>query len=255
MGGRYSQGYATFQLLAVKAFLALRPYTDQLVSTVQLMLDTGLPSFKGEPTIKRLRDRFAPGLNERQAAEWMMGIAKNAHENVRSTVYDEFQRVSSNRNVSLPNLTSPTTDAKWYTHILFYVVHDVHHVLQVYPTSRKFIPCNLFLYHHDYQRLELFNSNRTCQIIWGRCRRLRLATLQLKCDFRVKTNQPFSLHSGTAVSNVARCCRNPSFLEWLSQIYFCPGSTAVYINTYVRAGYFVCIDSFLRFCDQQRSSL
>lgn len=93
MGGRYSQGYLLFQQLTVKAFLAIRPYADQLVSTVQLMLDTSLPSFKGEPTIRRLRERFAPGLNERQAAEWMMAIVRNAHENVRSTAYDEFQRV------------------------------------------------------------------------------------------------------------------------------------------------------------------
>lgn len=94
MGGRYSQGYALFQQLTVKAFLAIRPHAEQLISTVQLMLDTGLPSFKGEGTIKRLRDRYALGLNERQAAEWMMAIVKNAHENVRSTAYDEFQRVS-----------------------------------------------------------------------------------------------------------------------------------------------------------------
>ena len=93
MGGRYSQGYQLFQQLTIKAFLAIRPYTDQLVSTVQLMLDTSLPSFKGEPTIKRLRDRFVPGYNERQAADWMMSIVRNAHENVRSTAYDEFQRV------------------------------------------------------------------------------------------------------------------------------------------------------------------
>lgn len=93
MGGRYSQGYALFQQLTVKAFLAIRPHAEQLISTVQLMLDTGLPSFKGEGTIKRLRDRYALGLNERQAAEWMMAIVKNAHENVRSTAYDEFQRV------------------------------------------------------------------------------------------------------------------------------------------------------------------
>lgn len=94
MGGRPSQGYDLFQHLTVKAFLAIRPYADQLVSTVELMLGTGLPSFKGEPTIKRLRDRFALGLNERQAAEWMMATVRNAHENVRSTAYDEFQRVS-----------------------------------------------------------------------------------------------------------------------------------------------------------------
>ena len=94
MGGRYSQGYQTFQSLTVKAFLAIRPYADQIIDTVRLMLDTGLPSFKGEPTIRRLRDRFALHLNERQAADFMMSIIRNAHENVRSTAYDEFQRVS-----------------------------------------------------------------------------------------------------------------------------------------------------------------
>ncbi|THU88594.1 hypothetical protein K435DRAFT_821590 [Dendrothele bispora CBS 962.96] len=101
MGGRYSQGYQLFQHLTVKAFLAIRPHADQLVDTVQLMLDTGLPSFKGEGTIKRLRDRFALGLNERQAADYMMGIIRNAHENVRSTAYDEFQRVYHTSNCLL----------------------------------------------------------------------------------------------------------------------------------------------------------
>ena len=102
MGGRYSQGYQLFQQLTVKAFLAIRPHTDQLVSAVQLMLDTCLPSFKGEPTIKRLKDRFALHLNERQAAEWMMSIVRNAHENVRSTAYDEFQRVSAHLILPVP---------------------------------------------------------------------------------------------------------------------------------------------------------
>jgi hypothetical protein len=95
MGGRASQGYALFTALTVKAFLALRAHTDALVATVQLMLGTGLPSFKGEGTIRRLRERFAPGLSERAAAEFMMGVIRNAHENVRSTAYDEFQRVSA----------------------------------------------------------------------------------------------------------------------------------------------------------------
>lgn len=94
MGGRDSQGYRLFQNLTVKAYMAIRPHAEQLISTVQLMLETGLPSFKGEGTIKRLRDRFQLALNERQAADWMMSTVKNAHENVRSTVYDEFQRVS-----------------------------------------------------------------------------------------------------------------------------------------------------------------
>lgn len=95
MGGRSSQGYQMFQSLTVKAFLAIRPYAEQVIDTIRLMLDSGLPSFKGESTIRRLKDRFALSLNERQAAEFMMGIIRNAHENVRSTAYDEFQRVST----------------------------------------------------------------------------------------------------------------------------------------------------------------
>ena len=94
MGGRYSQGYSLFQQLTIKAFLAIRPHADEIISTVSLMLGTELPSFKGEGTIRRLRDRFALGLNERQAADFMIGIIKNAHENKRSIAYDEFQRVS-----------------------------------------------------------------------------------------------------------------------------------------------------------------
>jgi len=95
MGGRTSQGYALFQQLCVAAFLALRPHAPQLIATVQLMLGTGLPSFKGEGTIRRLRERFALGLNERHAADYMMGVVRNAHENMRSKVYDEFQRLQN----------------------------------------------------------------------------------------------------------------------------------------------------------------
>lgn len=94
MGGRESQGYSIFRNLTVKGFLAIRPYTTQIVDTVKLMLGTDLPSFKGEGTIRRLHERFAPRANERQAAEWIVSIIDDAHENVRSTVYDEFQRVS-----------------------------------------------------------------------------------------------------------------------------------------------------------------
>ena len=82
-----------------KAYLAIRPHAEEIVETVALMLGTELPSFKGEGTIKRLRDRFALGLNERQAADFMIGIIKNAHENKRSIAYDEFQRVRLARRI------------------------------------------------------------------------------------------------------------------------------------------------------------
>ncbi len=93
MGGRESQGYKMFTELTVKAFLAIRPHADQLCDACHLMLGTELPSFKGEPTIKRLKDRFQVHLGERAAAEYMMGIIRNAHENMRSNVYDGFQKM------------------------------------------------------------------------------------------------------------------------------------------------------------------
>ncbi|KAG8803820.1 phosphatidylinositol-4- kinase [Serendipita sp. 398] len=93
MGGRNSEGFALFTRLTIKAFLAVRPHAEQIIDTIQLMLGSGLPSFKGEQTIRRLRDRFALHLNERGAADWMAAIVRNAYENMRSTLYDEFQRV------------------------------------------------------------------------------------------------------------------------------------------------------------------
>lgn len=93
MGGRDSQGYKMFTDLTVKAFLVIRPHAEQLVDSCHLMLGTGLPSFKGEPTIKRLRDRFQLQLGERAAAEYMLGVIRNAHENMRSNVYDGFQKI------------------------------------------------------------------------------------------------------------------------------------------------------------------
>ncbi|OWZ76646.1 phosphatidylinositol 4-kinase [Cryptococcus neoformans Bt85] len=95
MGGRDSQGYKMFTELTIKAFLAIRPHADQLIDAVHLMLGTALPSFKGEGTITRLRNRFQLQLGERQAAEFMMGVIRNAHENMRSNVYDGFQKMQN----------------------------------------------------------------------------------------------------------------------------------------------------------------
>ncbi|RXK35906.1 phosphatidylinositol 4-kinase [Tremella mesenterica] len=95
MGGKDSQGYKMFVELTVKAFLSIRPHAGQLCDTVGLMLGTGLPSFKGEGTIKRLKERFQLHLTERGAADFMLGIIRNAHENMRSNVYDGFQKLQN----------------------------------------------------------------------------------------------------------------------------------------------------------------
>ncbi|TIC01454.1 kinase-like protein [Wallemia mellicola] len=95
MGGKDSDGYKMFQELIVKGFIASRIYASEIVNVVKLMLGTELPSFKGEGTISRLRDRFMLHLDDRAASQYMIGVIRNAHENSRSIAYDEFQRITN----------------------------------------------------------------------------------------------------------------------------------------------------------------
>jgi hypothetical protein len=101
MGGRDSPGYRMFCELTVKAFLACRPYAEEVISTVELMARTDLPSFRGDGTIRRLRDRFKLNLSERRAAEYMMGVINNAFENARSTMYDRKCSIERERYLCL----------------------------------------------------------------------------------------------------------------------------------------------------------
>ncbi|KAJ3116276.1 phosphatidylinositol-4- kinase [Phlyctochytrium bullatum] len=80
-GDASSPEYKLFSELVVRAYLAIRPFAEQMVDMVKLMLDSGLPCFKGEQTITKLRDKFQLGKTERQAAEFMMSQIDKAHEN------------------------------------------------------------------------------------------------------------------------------------------------------------------------------
>ncbi|KDN52674.1 hypothetical protein K437DRAFT_253866 [Tilletiaria anomala UBC 951] len=95
MGGAASQGFKMFSELVVKGFLAIRPYAKDIISVCHMMLGTDLPSFKGEPTIHRLRDRFKLEMTERQAAKWAEGLIADGFENPRSTFYDGFQKLQN----------------------------------------------------------------------------------------------------------------------------------------------------------------
>jgi phosphatidylinositol 4-kinase len=74
----------------VQAYLAVRPYQEAVVALVSLMLDTGLPCFRGQ-TIKLLRERFAPGQSDRQAAASMLRILRACCDSWRARSYDAIQ--------------------------------------------------------------------------------------------------------------------------------------------------------------------
>ncbi|KAF9168827.1 phosphatidylinositol-4- kinase [Mortierella sp. AD011] len=88
------QGYRWFCELCVKAFLASRPYAEQIMQLVALMLESGLPCFRGE-TIKRMRSRFQLDRSERSAAEFIIERVDESYLNKRTVLYDSFQKATN----------------------------------------------------------------------------------------------------------------------------------------------------------------
>lgn len=91
MGGKLdSPAFQWFEQLSVQAYLVLRPYQEAIVALVSLMLDSGLPCFRGQ-TIKLLRQRFTPLLSDRDAANHYLRVLRTCCDHWRANTYDFIQ--------------------------------------------------------------------------------------------------------------------------------------------------------------------
>ncbi|XP_063720577.1 phosphatidylinositol 4-kinase alpha-like isoform X2 [Symsagittifera roscoffensis] len=86
--------YRLFRELTVKGFLALRPYHEEIITIVTLMLETGLPCFRGQ-TIPKLKDRLKLNLSEREARDHMLKVINENSKNFWGKTYDMIQALQN----------------------------------------------------------------------------------------------------------------------------------------------------------------
>ena len=90
-----SPSFQWFTELIIKGFLAIRPYREHICTLVTLLIETGLPCFRGKP-IESLKARFLPNVSEREAATYIQSIVNKCYNNWRTNTYDNIQSFQNN---------------------------------------------------------------------------------------------------------------------------------------------------------------
>ncbi|CAF3557038.1 unnamed protein product [Rotaria sp. Silwood1] len=90
MGDLTAPAFQWFKELCIKGYLALRPYRHHFITLVALMLDTGLPCFRGH-TLEQLNARFKPDSSEAEAARYMHEVINRCAHSLRTRLYDYIQ--------------------------------------------------------------------------------------------------------------------------------------------------------------------
>ncbi|EGD73415.1 Pik4ca protein [Salpingoeca rosetta] len=94
-GSQAAEPFRWFVDMCIRCYLAVRPYHDQIVGLVALMLDTGLPCFRTDRILESLRNRFQPNKTDAEAAAFMRHRINSCYLNTRTELYDKLQNVQN----------------------------------------------------------------------------------------------------------------------------------------------------------------
>ncbi|CCW67363.1 unnamed protein product [Phytomonas sp. Hart1] len=83
--------YVLFKEQVIRCYLAVRQYSAEICTLVELMLHSGLPCFKPQKTIADLKHRLAVSKCEIEAAHFMRCQIHESRENYRTRLYDAYQ--------------------------------------------------------------------------------------------------------------------------------------------------------------------
>lgn len=87
--------FKQFEKLLCRAFLAIRPYSKEIITLVDFMLETELPCFRGN-TLSPLKSRFCPGASQKEAVSHIRHITHNiCYLSKRTHFYDHFQWIQN----------------------------------------------------------------------------------------------------------------------------------------------------------------